>query len=300
VFGWKGGVDTSDAAYERRHRKYETFEKRQRRREKEKLQHEQYKLKERLDELRSMDVSAFAMGGLSLADAEVKKKGMLQEAEDLDRRYAVLLPSEKKHVGGSVGGKGKKYDIGDIDDLDSLASLDTEPKIRLRIRRGTRNHQAESTPVEFEEKEEPLVDDTVVKEEEDGAAGEPVMSEEEPEEYVDVPQRKPTPPRKTRGQPAHKRLRLSDGAGEYEERSRPTRQPTRPSGYIPDILKHAPKPNANRAVLANLRRAMPFNVKMAASVDQDIDFELPSWVMEGISRRGEEDKISVDENAEDA
>ena len=52
-------ADTSDAAYEKRHRKYETFEKRQRLREKEKLKHEQYKLKGRIEQLRGMDVSAF-------------------------------------------------------------------------------------------------------------------------------------------------------------------------------------------------------------------------------------------------
>ncbi|KAI1793095.1 hypothetical protein LXA43DRAFT_1093007 [Ganoderma leucocontextum] len=52
-------VDTSDAAYEKRHRKYETFEKRQRLREKEKLKHEHYKLKERIEQLRGMDTSAF-------------------------------------------------------------------------------------------------------------------------------------------------------------------------------------------------------------------------------------------------
>ena len=52
-------ADTSDATYEKRHRKYETFEKRQRLREKEKLKHEQYKLKERIDQLRGMDGNAF-------------------------------------------------------------------------------------------------------------------------------------------------------------------------------------------------------------------------------------------------
>jgi len=54
-----GPPETSDTAYEKRHRKYETFEKRQRLREKEKLKHEQYKLKERIDQLRAMDPSAF-------------------------------------------------------------------------------------------------------------------------------------------------------------------------------------------------------------------------------------------------
>ena len=49
----------SDAVYEKRHRKYENFEKRIRMREKEKLKHEQYKLKERLEQIRGMDPQAF-------------------------------------------------------------------------------------------------------------------------------------------------------------------------------------------------------------------------------------------------
>ena len=59
LLGLQNLADTSDATYEKRHRKYETFEKRQRLREKEKLKHEQYKLKERIDQLRGMDGAAF-------------------------------------------------------------------------------------------------------------------------------------------------------------------------------------------------------------------------------------------------
>ncbi|KAF9647438.1 hypothetical protein BDM02DRAFT_3187960 [Thelephora ganbajun] len=59
-------ADTLDATYEKRHRKYETFEKRQRLREKEKLKHEQYKLKERIEQLRGMDGSAFLTLPVSL------------------------------------------------------------------------------------------------------------------------------------------------------------------------------------------------------------------------------------------
>ena len=48
----------TDEAYLNRHRRYEAFEKKQRRREKEKLVHEQYKLRQRLDELRGFDINA--------------------------------------------------------------------------------------------------------------------------------------------------------------------------------------------------------------------------------------------------
>lgn len=47
--------ETKDAHYNHLHKKYETFEKRQRRREKERLQHERYKMKERVDLIRGMD-----------------------------------------------------------------------------------------------------------------------------------------------------------------------------------------------------------------------------------------------------
>ncbi|KIK70660.1 hypothetical protein GYMLUDRAFT_253996 [Collybiopsis luxurians FD-317 M1] len=111
-------VDTSDEAYLQRHRKYEKFEKRQRLREKEKLQHEQYKLHERVEQLRVMDYSAFLalpashfspppsvdsehdknangsslMNGSGMAEGERRRKEMLAVAESLEARYRTLLP----------------------------------------------------------------------------------------------------------------------------------------------------------------------------------------------------------------
>ncbi|THV07486.1 hypothetical protein K435DRAFT_959573 [Dendrothele bispora CBS 962.96] len=120
-------MDTSDAAYERRHRKYETMEKRQRLRELEKLKHEQYKLKERIEQLRSMDPSAFLTlpascftpipghvpvgddessanalannvnGAAAIHEGERRRKEMLEVAQTLENRYRVLLPPER-HV----------------------------------------------------------------------------------------------------------------------------------------------------------------------------------------------------------
>ncbi|KAH8102414.1 hypothetical protein BXZ70DRAFT_928494 [Cristinia sonorae] len=121
-------ADTSDAAYEKRHRKYETFEKRQRLREKEKLKHEHYKLKERIEQLRGMDYSAFlALPSAALGDSsqpepesssletgiadlpgahvngaaaynegERRRKEMLDVALALEERYKVLLPPDRK------------------------------------------------------------------------------------------------------------------------------------------------------------------------------------------------------------
>ncbi|KAG1813345.1 uncharacterized protein BJ212DRAFT_1482799 [Suillus subaureus] len=119
-------ADTSDAIYEKRHRKYETFEKRQRLREKEKLKHEQYKLKERIEQLRAMDGSAFlglpaasfplpsdavqvedsrdtsltaihVDGTVMCNEGERRRQEMLEVAYILEDRYRTLLPSDKKN-----------------------------------------------------------------------------------------------------------------------------------------------------------------------------------------------------------
>ncbi|PFH52265.1 hypothetical protein AMATHDRAFT_46394 [Amanita thiersii Skay4041] len=128
-------VDTSDAAYEKRHRKYEAFEKRLRLREKEKLKHEQYKLRERIDQLKAMDSSAFlslAASTFSPADTEVfdsqdaildgptngygphannvatpnegerRRKEMLDVASALEERYRILLPPERLRKANST------------------------------------------------------------------------------------------------------------------------------------------------------------------------------------------------------
>ncbi|KAG6865760.1 hypothetical protein C0991_011957 [Blastosporella zonata] len=117
-----GPVETSDAVYEKRHRKYETFEKRFRLREKEKLKHEQYKLKERIEQLRAMDPSAFlalpddlfpapftppdeephdeevAIFGAPLnsgpnhIEGERRRREMLKIASTIEDRFRVLLP----------------------------------------------------------------------------------------------------------------------------------------------------------------------------------------------------------------
>ncbi|EKM61620.1 uncharacterized protein PHACADRAFT_248322 [Phanerochaete carnosa HHB-10118-sp] len=120
-------VDTSDAAYEKRHRKYETFEKRQRLREKEKLKHEQYKLRERIEQLRAMEAAAFfalpasnfsepsgtahestfdedlgelpgthVNGAAAYNEGERRRREMLDVAEALEERYRVLLPPDRK------------------------------------------------------------------------------------------------------------------------------------------------------------------------------------------------------------
>jgi hypothetical protein len=124
-------ADTSDAAYEKRHRKFEAFEKRQRLREKEQLKHEQYKLKERIDQLRAIDSAAFLAlpqsafspipsqpneigeGDNALNEGERRRKEMLEVALTLEARYRILLPSDRKKndressMGGSAEPDGR-------------------------------------------------------------------------------------------------------------------------------------------------------------------------------------------------
>ncbi|KAH9070701.1 hypothetical protein EDB83DRAFT_2673960 [Lactarius deliciosus] len=81
------------------HRKYETFEKRQRLREKEKLKHEQYKLKERIEQLRALEPSAVSPRRrlvlrelvVCTATAEWRKRQILDVANSLEARYRTLL-----------------------------------------------------------------------------------------------------------------------------------------------------------------------------------------------------------------
>jgi hypothetical protein len=102
-------------------------EKRQRLREKEKLQHEHYKLKERIEQLRAMDSAAFLslpsasfsvipgrpndgeehasnlLGAYpdATTEGERRRKEMLELALTLEERYKVLLRKDKKGNGKS-------------------------------------------------------------------------------------------------------------------------------------------------------------------------------------------------------
>ncbi|CAE6536004.1 unnamed protein product [Rhizoctonia solani] len=101
--------DSSDAMYERLHRKPEMLEKRQRRREKDKLEHERYKLKERVEQLRAMDLHHFrgllpsshsTPGTESNHELEAIRSELLAHADDLIRRYDVLLPPDPRAANG--------------------------------------------------------------------------------------------------------------------------------------------------------------------------------------------------------
>ncbi|SPO37668.1 uncharacterized protein PSFLO_03144 [Pseudozyma flocculosa] len=135
--GMRNEEDTSDAAYERRHRKPENVEKRQRKLELERLVKDRNKLKDRIDQLKAADArllmpiltardqqraAAGASGG-SVGDAgtgsrglalssrgiwntegstearlEALRKELLDEARETLSRYDLLLPSSRSNA----------------------------------------------------------------------------------------------------------------------------------------------------------------------------------------------------------
>ncbi|PPQ73388.1 hypothetical protein CVT26_015491 [Gymnopilus dilepis] len=171
-------AETSDAAYEKRHKKFETFEKRQRLREKEKLKHEHYKLKERIDQLKSMDSSAFMSlpassftpppahmptefdeavaagspyahvnGIASHAEGERRRKEMLDHAYKLERRYAYLLPPDRPRKAQDESKKGAEGvgDESDAEPMPTYVSTTRKEAEALKLRLPARS-SASTTP----------------------------------------------------------------------------------------------------------------------------------------------------------
>ncbi|KAL0951600.1 hypothetical protein HGRIS_008278 [Hohenbuehelia grisea] len=161
----RGGVeeaaaDTSDATYEKRHRKYESFEKRVRLREKEKLKHEQYKLKERIEQLRAMDGAAFLHLPTTIfplppsaqpaeapeeedefssysnsaihVEGERRRKEMLDVALQLEDRYRVLLPPDKPYV--KKVAPAPPPELNEEDDHEYEEPEKKEEKLKLKIK----------------------------------------------------------------------------------------------------------------------------------------------------------------------
>ncbi|WWC66009.1 uncharacterized protein I303_108631 [Kwoniella dejecticola CBS 10117] len=104
--------DTSDAFYANLHRKYEVFEKRQKIREKEKLQFERYKMKSRLDLLKNIPKLNWTVIVSTILQrvyiwqkgkAKIQEKGedwlkrqLIKEGEEVMRRFDELLPPEQR------------------------------------------------------------------------------------------------------------------------------------------------------------------------------------------------------------
>lgn len=136
--------DMSDNYYEQLHRKFEAFERRQRIREREKLQFERYKMRARIELLRNLpgpqwasvmqailaraDNGRWARGRRKLeleGGADWLRRRLIREGQEVLGRYDQLLPNEsKKCVFTAL--------------LRRLTRADTNPSVRARTRARTK------------------------------------------------------------------------------------------------------------------------------------------------------------------
>jgi hypothetical protein len=228
------------------------LEKRQRLREKEKIQHERYKLKERIEQLRAIPPQAFlkdqpgaSLSGEQLAQGERIRRELLREAEELERRYDLLLSKDREHHAEDI----------------------RPPSLTIKVRLGsvgTRTPPADggSRPgaVTFAASHYTV-----------GATHQLTSSMRNPIE------RSAARPRRTSRSSSpeqhrtwhNKRARYSvpsEGLSYAEIESQA------PSGYVPDILRVAAPTNASRTTG---RASMPFGVKAPPILEDQNDFELP-------------------------
>ena len=200
-------MDTSDQAYEKRHRKYETFEKRQRLREKEKLQHEHYKLKERIDQLRAMDSSAFLAipaseftegrgdtpgpstqadmtddatnlhGAAAYHEGERRRKEMLEVAFSLEQRYRTLLPPDRRWM-KKAAKPSSKASVDMVEDVEEGVEDESEKGVEEEVGAEEEEEEEKEEEEEEEEKEE--------EDEEDEGKAEEVEEADDGESEVDL------------------------------------------------------------------------------------------------------------------
>lgn len=249
-------ADTSDQAYLTRHRRFEALEKRQRLREKEKIQHERYKLKERIEQLRSMPGHTFLrnqpvapINAEQIVEGDRIRRELLREAEELERRYDLLLSTNHNHHVeevrppsltikvrlGSTGTRTPPIDGGNRPGGVSFASPSSHSgyyahqggsSVRNRAGRSSARPKGTSRSVSPDQRSNPY----------------------------------------KRG-----RQFISDEPLTYAEIESQT-----PSGYVPDILRVAAPTNASRITG---RTILPFGVKVPGMVDDQYDFQLPPEIL---------------------
>lgn len=239
-------ADTSDAAYEKRHRKYETFEKRQRLREKEKLKHEQYKLKERIDQLRGMDYSAFlALPAAALTDlSDVSKAENLDVANTMDTGIAELPGA---HVNGAAAyneGERRRKEM-----LDVALALEERYRVLLPPDRKWLEKKDKDKAAKKEAVDEPEEDGTENEYAEEIVKPQPVTRKEHRSPVKKEVQAQPPPQQQVVTEPPKQH---SDGESEvdFEERDRLRSKqlklrikfPARPSATPTDSTKPSPSP----------------------------------------------------------
>jgi len=300
-------ADTSDAVYERRHRKYETFEKRQRLREKEKLKHEHYKLKERIEQLRAIDGSAFlglpATSFSSLPEAvqvrdghdeshlaastngvavcnegERRRQEMLDVASKLEERYRTLLPSEKK----SYFDQKKASRQGSVQ---VHPSTDTQPREELTVN-GRASEAA--VPTKFNT---PLV--LKIKVPKQSSFSRSASVTPLPKPTTRQPSSSPAKPfsrasfetESVDSERPHKRIRPSHTDETYSTRSSPEQVP-RPSRTGPPpkpepcvLMQAAIRNSSAPSARKTQRHVTAFGTKVPQEIEILRDFELPEWIV---------------------
>lgn len=267
-----------------RHKKFETLEKRQRFREKEKLQHERYKLKQRIEQLRTMDASTFAAtlavsGHADPVDGERKRRELLREAEELERRYDMLL-SDKKDQNGTDH---------------PLSREEVAPPVPLKLK--FKLGQSLSRTPSHERPLNPSHED-----QRHGAyqsRGDSLPTAPSSPTKSSVRERSGHSSSHTASPTKSPNFSypsiISESAEKRIKRQRsslPTIRPL-PPGYIPDILRVAAPPNASRTTL---RHTLAFGVKIPSLLDELVEFRLPQeWVDEAEGNRAEMDVASDEE-----
>lgn len=285
--------DDSDATYERRHRKYEGFEKRQRLQEKDKLKYEHFKLRERIEELKSTDSAAFVLPETEGLGAEDSKRLILKAAEELEDRYTMLLRNERK--GGPIskfsGKKGGKQ-------LKPERAESESGSIRFRIRRG----RQQAAPSQTEQMAEVSTEDAEMEDVELGlvraeesvdvdVAGEETQYVEEdtlepPDADFPTMNDEPNPPPQQRRVIIRRSRRhtspVRNSARLVSPESSISHRPRRSDRFVPALVQEALKtqaiaePNASRRV--ERRNALPFGALMPPMPDE---YALPVWIVQG-------------------
>lgn len=222
-------------------------------REKEKIQHERYKLKERIEQLRAIPAQAFlqnqpgvSLSGEQLAQGERIRRELLREAEELERRYDLLLSKDRDHHAEDI----------------------RPPSLTIKVRlgsAGTRTPPADGSrpgAVTF------AAPHTV------GATHELISSIRNPIG------RSAARLRTSRSSSPEQHRILHNKRARY---SVPSEVPSyaeiesqAPSGYVPDILRVAAPTNASRTTG---RASLPFGVKAPPILEDQNDFELPPGIL---------------------
>lgn len=221
-----------------------------------------------------MDASVFASSlaltgqpGGGAGDGEKLRRDLLREAEELEHRYGTLLSEKKEHFASHA--------LSGIEEDPKVAPL----KLRFKLRGSSRINSHDRRP---NPSASPLSDT--------GVAGAVTTNGHVPDK---PPAREPsghfvTSPFKHALEPLPPSLKdpVEQDQDRRSKRPRPSLAAilaSLPSGYVPDILRVAPPPNASRSTL---RHTLAFGLNIPKIFDEQIEFELPEeWILAFEGRR---------------